>query len=186
MAMLCKCGGILWCEDCDETKFKDKMNCYENDKTKWIYVAGIFDVIANFRITKIIAAKKRRVVNPVITPSISIFSTKDGVVLWLKNNLGGSIKLDKKAPSCLGGKKWKCWGWSTASRLKIVMVLRNTIPYMKVRVEMAKLLLDLCENWETPQKPGECLEKKEVLRREKIYQKMKQLKIDEKIKYDAT
>lgn len=98
----------------------------------WQYLAGMIDADGSIGTTR--TGRKRNVVGRVI-----VANTNQAFLYTLKDNFGGTVSIRDK-----GSKEgWKPFGSIAWSNRKAEMILSNTLPYLIIKAEQAKLCLEL-------------------------------------------
>jgi hypothetical protein len=116
----------------DNEQFQDEM---------FAYTAGLFDGEGCINITKVNPKEGRANVNPCYSLSVSLASTNQSVVEWLKEMFGGSItdrsqhKYYRKNPGWM-----PAWNWAAGSNLAQTF-LTFILPYLKIKQFQAELAL---------------------------------------------
>ncbi len=157
------------------------------NQTHWAYIAGIMDADGCFMISK----HKRRTNNRntaralvfpksvdkwayVYSPAIKIAMIEPEAIDFIQNHMGfGSMHIDGARESRPNSKPiyhWYLRNWRTA-----IPFLENVIPYLRVKHNRAKHLLDFCWHFSKVPNPGYRGHVKEELNyREDAYIKMRE------------
>lgn len=152
-------------------------------QTHWAYIAGIMDADGCFMITRHKRKTQRknyphRVDNWSWTylPSVKISMVEsEAIDLLYKEMKLGTVTLYGARPS-----RPECkpiYQWGIRNRIQIVPFLEAVIPYLRVKKERAKFLLNYCNTAKYMDSKNSRyfgLEKDELIYREESYQKMRE------------
>lgn len=107
----------------------------------WAYMAGLMDTDGSFSIRKEIA--KNKMVSFFYSPIISLSMIDPRGFNHIQHNFsGGKIKIIK-AKTCREG---ICYRFVISSADQAIEFIKNCLPYLKVKPDAAKVLLNFCEN----------------------------------------
>ena len=118
-------------------------------KEKFIYLAGIVDGEGHITIARHVTDKYwksdgtvalRKKPNVMYQNVFGVRNTNLKLMDWLKENFGGNYYKDnrKNAP-----KNWKTsWCWHSTSNEKTELILLGILPYLILKREQAKIVLD--------------------------------------------
>jgi hypothetical protein len=104
-----------------------------SDKAKFGYLAGILDGEGCLSIT---AGQKETCVN--YNSTLQVQNTSKELIDWLQHKFGGSVYLSKKETD----KTKEAYMWRVLKKKDIEILLLATLPYLVVKREQAKLLLE--------------------------------------------
>lgn len=139
-----------------------------NSKTVLAYFAGIMDGEGWFSIQKTKRENKNQ--NSTYVPSIGVGSSDEVLTDWLSEHFGGKVRYRINHHQM--GKK-PMYEWRPSWTL-IKPVILKILPYLVIKGERAKLLLKLNELSSARFRKGG-VPKENMLKREKIYLKIKEL-----------
>jgi len=133
------------------------------------YLAGIIDGEGCFRIGK--APKKY---NPVYTAYIQVGMVDKCIPKLLLQTFGGNLREERVL------EKRSIWRWTANSRKKVLEISKILEPYLIVKKQHVKLIIDFCENFKNYRVNqynlhNSPLHSQELQRREDLYLKMKKL-----------
>lgn len=138
----------------------------ENDSF-WAYVAGIVESDGSFSIKKQKYQYGQR-----YTPIISIDMVDPASIGFISKNCNQGKVHANKNKDCING---ICYRLAIGKKLEIIDFLERIIPFLKVKQEQAKTLLEFCKQWKNT---GYCkagVPAEEMAFREECHQKIKQL-----------
>jgi hypothetical protein len=104
-----------------------------SDKAKYGYFAGILDGEGCLSIT---VGHKETCTN--YNATMQVQNTSKPLIDWLQKKFGGSVYLSKKATE----KTKEAYMWRVLKKKEIEILLLATLPYLVVKREQAKILLD--------------------------------------------
>ena len=104
-----------------------------SDKAKFGYLAGILDGEGCLTIG---AGQKETCTN--YNSIIVVSNTNKGLVDWLQTKFGGSVYLCRKQQ----GNQKEAYMWRVLKKKEIELLLLATLPYLVIKREQAKLLLE--------------------------------------------
>src|ERR1019366_2308022 len=104
-----------------------------SDKAKYSYLAGILDGEGCITIG---AGQKATCIN--YNSIVVVQNTSRKLIDWLQKNFGGSVYLSKKATE----KTKEAYMWRVLKKKDIEILLLATLPYLVVKREQAKILLN--------------------------------------------
>lgn len=107
----------------------------------WPYMAGLMDTDGSFSIRKEIS--KNKMTSTFYSPIISLSMIDPRGFNHIQHNFsGGKIKVIK-AKTCREG---ICYRFVISSADQAIEFIENCLPYLKVKPQAAKVLLDFCKN----------------------------------------
>lgn len=107
----------------------------------WPYMAGLMDTDGSFSIRK--EMKKTHMIVPCYSVIISLSMIDPRGFNYIKHNFsGGKIKI-VKAKTCREG---ICYRFVISSTDQAIEFINKCLPYLRVKTEAAKVLLNFCEN----------------------------------------
>jgi hypothetical protein len=109
-------------------------------KTDISYIAGFIDADGSITIVKENPSSYNRRANPSYTPSMAAYSTKEEVVIFIQNILGGAYSFRKGRKNRQDGYEWRVGGQ------QIKKNITTLYPYLKVKKKQAEIILELI-NW---------------------------------------
>lgn len=104
-----------------------------SDKAKFGYLAGILDGEGCLTVG---AGQKETCIN--YNALVAVQNTSKSLIDWLQTKFGGGIYLSKKATE----KTKAAWMWRITKKKEIETLLLAVLPYLVVKREQAKVLLD--------------------------------------------
>jgi hypothetical protein len=104
-----------------------------SDKAKYGYLAGILDGEGCITVG---AGQKETCTN--YNSIVCVQNTSRQLIDWLQKNFGGSVYLSKKATE----KTKEAYMWRVLKKKEIEILLLATLPYLVVKREQAKILLN--------------------------------------------
>jgi len=104
-----------------------------SDKAKYGYLAGILDGEGCLSIT---AGQKATCIN--YNSTLQVQNTSKQLIDWLQTKFGGSVYLSKKETE----KTKEAYMWRVLKKKEIEVLLLATLPYLVVKREQAKILLE--------------------------------------------
>ncbi len=131
----------------------------------WSYLAGLIDTDGSLSIRRNKAQMNDR--NYRYCPMIQLSMNDIRGLNFIKENCPfGNFKIFK-ARTCVTGFTNK---WAVQSRNDVIAILERIIPYLYVKQENAKILLDFCKNYVSVAHRQASIPQEEVAFREKRYQ----------------
>jgi len=133
----------------------------------WAYVAGIIESDGSFSIKKQKYQYGQR-----YTPVISIDMVDPSSIGFISKNCNHGKVHANKNKDCMNG---ICYRLAIGKKSEVIDFLEKTIPFLRVKHEQAKTLLEFCLNWKNT---GYCkagVPEDEMKFREECHQKIKQL-----------
>jgi len=139
------------------------------------YLAGIYDGEGTIRINKCGTAMyraKHKTINPTYIAHLCLGMIDKRIPELLCKVFGGHMRYERapEGKNCRG-----VWRWESTGRQNVTRIVTMLYPYLIVKKAQADVVLDLCNNWETPYSRSAGVGQREILRREQLYQKMKKL-----------
>ena len=104
-----------------------------SDKAKYAYLAGIIDGEGCISIG---AGKKETCIN--YNALLLVQNTSKELIDWIQEHFGGQVYLSKKATE----KTKTAWMWRFTKKKDIELILLAVLPYLVVKREQAKILLN--------------------------------------------
>jgi hypothetical protein len=104
-----------------------------SDKAKYAYLAGIIDGEGCITIG---AGKKETCIN--YNAILCVQNTSRKLIDWIQSHFGGQIYLSKKETD----KTKAAWMWRFTKKKDIELILLAILPYLVVKKEQAKILLN--------------------------------------------
>ncbi len=156
--------------DCRE--FKGIQNTHRPVKNNespsfWAYVAGIIESDGSFSIKK-----QRYQYGQRYTPIISIDMVDPKAIEHISTNCNlGNIQANS-VKACANG---ICFRLAVGKKAEVIQFIENVLPYLKVKHEQAKTLLEFCQNWKNTLCCKHGVPAEEMAFREECHQKIKQL-----------
>jgi hypothetical protein len=142
-----------------------------NDNTGfWAYLAGLFDTDGSFSVKK--ETKDKRMINPKYTAAILLSMTDIRGINKIIENCPFGKYFVVKSRSCLKG---MCYRFGIYSKEQCIPFLKNIIPYLKIKMDQAKMLLEFCNKFDHTFYPRNGIPEEELEFRESCYVKIKQL-----------
>ena len=136
----------------------------------WAYIAGIIDGEGSIRINKAMKPYNG-MKNPSYNAQINIGMVNKEIPDLLKETFNGQGNVREERVSGMRS----IWRYSLTGRSKMIAVLNNLLPYLIIKKEHAKTVIDFCKNWETPRVRQYGIDPQELQRREDAFQKMRKL-----------
>lgn len=147
-------------------------------QTYWAYVAGIMDADGCFMITKHNRKTPKRRWNtveersPTYMISLKIAMIEEEAIKFIVDELGfGKYHLDSARRDRKNSKP--IFQWYLRGKKEVPVFLKKVIPFLKVKKERAKFLLEYCNNMENCPSPYHGLSNEELKYREDSYWKMR-------------
>lgn len=141
-----------------------------SDEQFWAYVAGIMDTDGSFSVKK-----ENRAADGCINPkySVLILLTMNDcrAIYHIYNNFDGGNIITVKAKTSNQG---FCYRYMLNNREKVIKFLKNCIPYLFIKKDIAINLLGFCESFKSSAGP-KGLSSEELSSRESYYLKAKEL-----------
>lgn len=137
------------------------------------YIAGILDGEGTFQIAKTTSQRSLdswNMVNPKYSAKICMGMADPEAIMLLAEVLGGNTRLETTPPD-----RQDIYRWTLCSRLGILRVLPELLPYLRVKRKQAMLLLEYCLGFEDLRSRPEDIKAAEYQRREELYRKLKKL-----------
>lgn len=142
----------------------------QREATLYAYLAGIIDGEGTIRIGACKPNKKNPNWNVRYYAAISIGMVEKKVIEKLQQAFGSNIWIE-----CVPNRK-TIYRWGTSGTKNMIDIIKKLIPYLIVKKEQAKLILQFCENKKVNGfRRNLKLPMKELQRREEIYLKVKKL-----------
>jgi hypothetical protein len=133
------------------------------------YLAGIVDGEGTIRINAQRLSKKPHW-NIRYAPSISIGMTNKEIIELFVKVFGSKLREE-----CVPNRK-KMFRWGTSGTIRVLNIVKKLYPYLIVKKEQARLLIEFCENKQTNGfRRNEYLPDSELQRRKELYEKVKKL-----------
>lgn len=149
-------------------------------QTDLAYIAGIMDADGCFMITKHARKWKGNPISPCYLPCVKISQVEEEAIKYITNVIGfGSYKLDRarirqyKNGTRFGSKP--IYDWYIRNRKVLIPFLEGIIPYLKIKKDRAKFLLNYCKTINTKINGSPGLSDKELNYREDSYIKIREL-----------
>lgn len=134
------------------------------------YLAGLIDGEGTIRIGYSSPPKKYPNHNPKYYAGISIGMTNKKAIEIVVKKFGSKLREE-----CVPNRKI-VYRWGTSGNKVVPTILKQLLPYLVVKKEQAKLVIEFCEQQKhTGFRRNKYLPKEELLRREEFYQKVKKL-----------
>lgn len=152
---------------------RGKLNLTTN-REHWIYLAGILDADGSICISKATAEslKLGRCHNPRYVLYLNIVNTSKELMDWLIQNFGGTNYKRRKR---LSDNHRVTYDWRLSNN-QCIEVLKLIEPFLIIKKDRAKLGIEFVEGMpERPRGQGAKTQANEVLRREALWNKMKEL-----------
>ena len=156
--------------DCREFKgIQSTHRPVENNETPnfWAYVAGIIESDGSFSIKKQKYQYGQR-----YTPIISIDMVDPKAIEYISTNCNFGNVQANKVKACANG---ICFRLAIGKKMEVIQFIENILPYLKVKHEQAKTLLEFCQNWKNTKCCKHGVPPEEMAFREECHQKIKQL-----------
>lgn len=136
------------------------------------YMAGIIDGEGTIRINKANMTKTKQVryANPKYAASISLGMTDRQIPDLFVEVFGGKTRLE-----CVQGNRKPIYRWGTSGRIGTQAILKQLLPYLRVKRKQAELVIDFCERCQRPYQANLGLSELELRFREDVYQKVRKL-----------
>jgi hypothetical protein len=106
-------------------------------KTDISYIAGFIDADGSITIVKENPNSYNRRTNPSYTPSMAAYSTKEEVIIFIQNILGGTYAFRKGRKNKQDGYEWRIGGQQIKENIMMLY------PYLKVKKRQAEIILKL-------------------------------------------
>lgn len=132
------------------------------------YAAGIIDGEGCLRVMRV-KPYRNDMRNPTYSPTITVGMCNRNVPELLRKHFGGSIYKERTHRKSM-------YRWRINSKRQVIMCLKKILPYLVVKLDEAKVLLDFCikvKPWRGGCKP---MSDNELALREEYYHKMIALK----------
>lgn len=142
----------------------------------WAYLAGLIDGEGSFVIQKTSVdkiAKSSKCISPKYLAYFCIGMVDKEPLDLIQETIGAGKVYEERVPD-----RRSLWRIRFAGRLSLMPFVRNLLPYLIVKKKQALLMLDFCENWESPKNENGKRAKtsdQELQRREEAYLKMRKL-----------
>ena len=139
----------------------------ETDPNFWAYIAGIIESDGSFCVKKQKYQYGQRYL-----PVISIDMVDPASIRYIGTKMNFGRVMANKVKACQNG---VCYRLAIGKKEEIIPFLAQTIPFLKVKHEQAKTLLEFCKQWKNT---GYCkagVPAEEMAFREECHQKIKQL-----------
>lgn len=153
-----------------ETILSEKTDKISTSEKDWAYIAGLIDTDGSFSVKKELGDKK--MIHPKYTPQFLISLTDAKGVNFIRNAISFGHAFAIKSKSCTSG---MCYRFSISSRLELIEFLKNVLPYLRIKLHQAKILIDFCSNFSQTFYPRQGILKEELDFRESCYQSIKSL-----------
>lgn len=137
------------------------------DPIFWSYVAGIIESDGSFSIKKQKYQYGQR-----YTPIISIDMVDPKSIEYISQNCNHGKVQANSVKACTNG---ICFRLAIGKKVEVINFIENVLPFLRVKHEQAKTLLEFCLNWKNT---GYCkagVPEDEMKFREECHQKIKQL-----------
>lgn len=139
------------------------------DNAFWAYVAGLMDTDGSFSVKK---EQKRSRRSPTYTPVILLSMIDiDAMNYIYENTTIGNFNVLKARSASTG----YCYRFSIFSKNDVILFLEKVIPFLIVKKEQGKALMEFCKNMNPVRHCQIGISEDELNIREKFYQKVKQL-----------
>lgn len=120
-------------------------------QTDWAYIAGVMDSDGCFMITKHKRKWKGQFISPSYLPCVKISQAEPETIEFIAKDLGlGAYKLDRtRIRQYKDGKRFgskPMYDWYLRDKKELTIFLENIIPYLRIKKERAKHLLEYCKN----------------------------------------
>lgn len=106
---------------------------------EWAYIAGLLDGEGCIYISKNRPSKRTRTVNPFYRLYVVISNTHLGAMVWLHNQLGGSLAQQKATRTSFSSNP--IWNWRLSTR-QAARFLEAVLPYLRIKKEQAEVALE--------------------------------------------
>lgn len=118
-------------------------NALSSDPIVWSYLAGLFDTDGCFCIRKQLKSYGyQKSVSARYAPNIQLYMTSPKCINFLRKNVPfGKVNISKNKSTTMGFH----YAWSIFSKNDATHFLQKIIPYLRVKPERAKILLDFCK-----------------------------------------
>ena len=137
------------------------------DPIFWSYVAGIVESDGSFSIKKQKYPYGQR-----YTPIISMDMVDPKALGYISKNCNYGQLQANKVKACSNG---ICFRLAIGKKLEVIPFIENILPYLRVKHEQAKTLLEFCQNWKNTKCCIHGVPAEEMAFREECHQKIKQL-----------
>lgn len=135
------------------------------------YLAGILDGEGTLRINKMKPNPKFHIAHTRYTAGMSVGMVDKEPIDLLAKHLGGSVCIER-APS--EGRR-PIYRWAVSGRKSVFRALCLVLPYLRVKRPQAEILLDFILNYVDMRHQPKEVRRRELLRREELYHKMREL-----------
>lgn len=135
-----------------------------NDKLFWSYLGGLMDTDGSFSLKR-----EKTNTNPKYTPVISLSMTDCKAIYYIMNNFIGGNLIVVKAKTALNG---FCYRFSISKRDIAIKFLEQIIPYLRLKQNAAKILLEFCLNSKRTKYCKAGIAKEELEFRQNCYEKI--------------
>lgn len=135
----------------------------KNDKVIMSYLAGVMDGDGSFSISKL----SKGSLNPLYFPMLQCGTWRIEFLELLKQAFGGNFVVGKMHICKDGSEGHALTTWKLRSAVNCKPALEALIPFLKIKKERAKTVLEFIDN--CPFIRGKALEKEEIVKRESLY-----------------
>jgi hypothetical protein len=133
----------------------------------WAYLAGLLDTHGSFLIRKMKITEKTK--TPVYSPIVLLSMTDISELNLIKENCPYGNFQTQKARTCATG---YCSRWAISSLDDTINLIERVLPYLRVKKENAKMLLNFCLNRVPVKHRRASVPQKELEFRENCYQEL--------------
>src|SRR3990167_4185123 len=133
------------------------------------YIAGLIDGEGSISISKLIRKDKQHW-KPAYNGFVCIGNTSKVMIDLIIETFGGTYTTE-----CVPYRK-PMYKWMTRSSEKVIRILESLLPYLKVKSEQAKIVIEFCKTKQTKgfqRKNG--VPKMELQRREGLFHKIREI-----------
>lgn len=149
---------------------KSKRKTSDNDEF-WAYTAAIIDTDGSLSIKKENGVSRGRR-SPTYTALISLTMTDCTSIYYIANNFVGCNVTIVKAKSAIKG---FCYRFTISSKKVAIEFLKKCTPFLLIKKDQAKILLDFCESSKTTKLRMNGISEEELKFRESCYERIIQL-----------
>lgn len=149
----------------------------QRQAVQWAYLAGLIDGEGSFIIQKTSVekiSKTSRSKTPKYLACFCIGMVDKAPLDLIRDTIGMGKVYEERVPE-----RRSIWRIRFAGRLTLIPFIKQLLPYLIVKKPQAELVLEFCENWETPGKKEhgyrDQVSEKELQRRERAYLTMRKL-----------
>lgn len=136
------------------------------------YLAGIIDGEGTIRIGKNMPVNpKLKYKNPKYSAHIGLGMVDDRIPLLFEKTFGAKVRIERVTRK----NTRNVYRWGTSGRIGVRNILEKLYPYLILKKEQARLVMEFCDKCEAPKARSKGVSSEQLQMREDYYQRVREL-----------